>query len=70
VPPKGRPGRRLQKAATYFAMTGSLLGMADHLRGLGHDAPQGVAGLPVAAGLSRCRVVLPEEVGIGVMARR
>ena len=35
VPDEGRPGRRLQEVATYSTMTRSLLGMADHLRGLG-----------------------------------
>ncbi len=35
VPDEGRPGRRLQEVAAYSAMTRSLLGMADHLRGLG-----------------------------------
>jgi transposase len=35
VPDEGRPGRRLQEVVTYSTMTRSLLGMADHLRGLG-----------------------------------
>ena len=35
VPDEDRPGRRLQEVATYSTMTRSLLGMADHLRGLG-----------------------------------
>jgi transposase len=34
VPREDRPGR-LQEAETYSTMTRSLLGMADHLRGLG-----------------------------------
>jgi transposase len=35
VPDEDRPGRRLQEVVTYSTMTRSLLGMADHLRGLG-----------------------------------
>lgn len=35
VPDEDRPGRRLQEVLTYSTMTRSLLGMTDHLRGLG-----------------------------------
>jgi len=35
VPYEGRPGRRCQDVETYSTMTGSLLGMSDHLRCLG-----------------------------------
>jgi transposase len=35
VPHEDRPGRRLQEVASYSAMTGSLLGLADRLRCLG-----------------------------------
>jgi hypothetical protein len=35
VPHEGKPGRRLQDVQTYSTMTGSLLGMSDHLRCLG-----------------------------------
>ena len=35
VPHEGKPGRRCQEVGTYSTMTGSLLGMADHLRSLG-----------------------------------
>jgi transposase len=35
VPDPARPGRRLQEVVPYSTMTRSLLGMADHMAGLG-----------------------------------